>query len=195
MENEFSGKLVLVVGPSGSGKGTLVSRLKKEYPEFVYPASSTTREPRPGEEPGKTYNYITLEDFKKGIEEDAFLEWAFVHDSYYYGTAKEPILRGLEEGKTVVREIDMQGLKSILDSLPKENVLSIFIDAPDLETLMRRVKARAPLSEEELQERLESAREEIDQKHICNAVVMNREGELDETYENFKKALLTLIGK
>ena len=92
----FKGKLFLIVGPSGSGKGTVISELKVAHPDFVYPVSYTTRDMRDGEKNGEVYHFVSRDEFKRMIEDDELLEYAIVHSNNYYGTSKKDIVDSLE---------------------------------------------------------------------------------------------------
>jgi len=161
-ETQLTGKLIIIAGPSGVGKGTVISHLKELHPEWEYPISATTREPRPGEKDGETYHFISDEDFKKMIEEGELLEYAIVHQEEYYGTIKEPIIAALKQGKIIIREVDMQGLESIQKVIPKNNLLSIFLTVPDKQDLIDRILKRGKLPEEEIKRRMESAEREFE---------------------------------
>ena len=177
------GKLVLIVGPSGSGKGTIVKGLRERHPDWVYPVSYTTRLQRPGEEDGLVYNFISEEEFKRGIEDGRFLEYAIVHEKGYYGTDKGEILSALDEGKVVVREVDIQGFHSIRSVVPADVLLSIFVEAKDLDELQRRIAKRGKLPEEEVERRMESARKEIAQAGECDHRLVNEYGKIKEAVE------------
>lgn len=170
---------MLIVGPSGSGKGTVIAELKKRYPDFVYPVSCTTRAPRPGEVPGEVYDYVSKEEFVRWVSEGKFLEWAEVHKDHFYGVLKEPVMRALEEGNVVVREVDIQGFRSISAIIPREQLVSIFILVSDLEELRRRILGRGPLPEEEITRRLESAKGEIALADLCDYRIESRHGEIE----------------
>ncbi len=172
------GKLFLIVGPSGSGKGSAIIQLKKRHPEYVFPVSCTTRDPRPGEKEGEVYHYIEKEQFRQWIEEGRFLEWAEVHKDHYYGILKEPILAALREGKIVVREIDIQGYKSVRSLLPGEDLVGIFLLVQDLSELRERILKRGPLPEEEIARRMESAQREVSQMNICHYQVASEFGQV-----------------
>lgn len=187
------GKLFLIVGPSGSGKGTVIKNLKKQYPGFVYPVSYTTREPRKGEADGEVYHYVSKEEFEKMIKEGDFLEYAVVHSDNYYGTSKKDILSPLENGGVVVREVDIQGFHSIKDLVPKENLVSIFMKVSDLNDLKGRILRRGQISEDELKKRLDSALREINQADHCNYQVENKWGEIDTCVRAVEKIILDEI--
>lgn len=174
------GKLFLILGPSGSGKGTVMNYLKKTFPQAVFPISCTTRLPRPGEQDGHVYHFITAEEFQKKIDAGEFLEWAVVHHNHTYGTLKQPIRKALAAGKTVIREVDMQGVQSIRQLLPKEQVVSIFITAPSWENLKQRILKRSALPPAELQQREKSFHREMEFAKECDYIVLSEEGKIDE---------------
>jgi guanylate kinase len=177
----MQGKLFLIVGPSGSGKSSVLQGLKKEYTDFVYPLSATTRPMREGEKDGDIYHFLTKEEFKQGIEEEKFLEWAIVHQDNYYGLIRGPIMEALENGKTVVREVDIQGFDSIRKKIDKKNLVTIFITVPNKNELVERIINRATISEDELEKRKESMHREFNRARDCDYMVENAEGELKKT--------------
>ncbi|MBI5414544.1 guanylate kinase [Candidatus Peregrinibacteria bacterium] len=165
-------RLFLIIGPSGVGKGTTVDFLKKNYSQtFVFPVSATTRPPRPGEKEGETYYFLSEEDFRSRIKNDEFLEWAEVHNSYLYGTLKKPIFDAIRDGKNVVRELDIQGFESVQKILPRDEYVSIFLLPPSLEVLERRIRERSPLSDAEVEKRMESAKIELEKSKECHYLV------------------------
>ena len=174
----YTGKLFLIVGPSGSGKGTVISQLKNHYKGFVYPVSYTTRDPREGEEDGEVYHYITKKKFKSMIDGGEFLEYAIVHSDNYYGTSKADILKPLEAGAVVIREVDIQGFNSIKEIVPDENLVSIFMKVSDLEDLEGRILRRGEMSDEDLKHRMDSALKEMAQSDQCEYQVLNKWGEI-----------------
>lgn len=174
------GKLFLILGPSGTGKGTVIKSLRKEFPDAVFPLSCTTRKPRSYEGEREVYNFISTEEFEKKIKDDEFLEWARVHHDYVYGTLKKPILDALEKGRIVIREVDMQGVKSIRKILSQDQVVSIFIAAKSWENLKQRILKRSKISEDELKQREISFHKEMEFSAECDFIVMSEEGEIDE---------------
>ena len=179
----MKGKLFILVGPSGSGKSSVLMELKKNHPEYTYPLSATTRAMREGEKDGDIYHFYSKEKFQKGIEAGEFLEWAVVHQDNYYGLIKKPILEALKKGETIVREVDIQGFDSIRQEIPKENLRTIFITAGSKEELIRRIVSRAKISEDELEKRKESMHKEFNRLRDCDYMVENKDGELQKTVE------------
>ena len=185
----MNGKLFLIVGPSGSGKSSVLHKLMEQKTEYVYPLSATTRPMRKGEKDGDIYHFMSKEDFKKGIEEGKFLEWAIVHQDHYYGLIKGPIMEGLKEGKTIVREVDIQGFDSIREKIDKANLVSIFITVSNKEELIERIVNRAAISEDELKKRKESMHKEFNRAKDCDYMVENIQGKLDEAVEKVIKII------
>lgn len=176
----MAGKLFLILGPSGSGKGTVISYLRQQFPQAVFPVSATTRTPRPNERDGEVYHFLSREEFQKKIDSGEFLEWAVVHNDNFYGTLASPILEALKEGKIVIREVDMQGVESIVKLLPREQVVSIFITAPSWENLRHRILGRSKIPENELIQREKSFEREMVFSKKCDFVVMSEEGKINE---------------
>lgn len=189
----MQGKLFLIVGPSGSGKGTIINRLKKKYTGFFYPVSYTTRDLRTGEKDGDVYHFVSKEKFEEMLEKGDFLEYAVVHSNNYYGTAKKKIMDALAGGAVVVREVDIQGYRSIAKIIPKKNLVSIFMKVADEEDLKQRILHRGDLSEDELERRMESAKEEINQAKFCDYQVENKWGEVDDCLYNVEQIILKEI--
>lgn len=195
MSNSLKGILVIVSGPSGVGKGTIIRALKRDYPDFEYPISHTTRGIRPGEKDGEVYHFITKDEFEQGINDGKFLEWALVHETNYYGTLREPIITALEEGKVVVREVDVQGAQSIQKVVPAENLVTIFIKAESEEKLLGRIAKRGELPEDEVKRRMESAKKEMDLADEFKYQVWNYEGEVQDCIEDVKLIIMKEIDK
>ncbi len=190
MNKESRGKLYLILGPSGSGKGTVLDALRKRHPEFFFPVSCTTRPKRPNEVDGEVYEFVTPEEFERRKAGEEFLEWAVVHHDYSYGTLKAPILEALEAGKTVIREVDVQGLRSIREIIPRENLMSIFLTVPGWDTLQRRILKRAAMGEEELARRHESFLKEMEWAKECDHVIESVEGEIEELIAAVEKVIV-----
>lgn len=185
----MSGKLVLLLGPSGVGKGTIRALLKERHPEFVYPPSVTTRAPRPGEVDGDNYYFISREDFEEKLQKHEFLEWASPHGLEYYGTLMAPIKEALEQGKVVIREMDLKGLRLLLDTPLRRYILSIFLMPPTLEDLRIRILGRSALAPLEVQKRLLRAEQEIAESEICDKKILAEAGEIDKIYGQVEAAI------
>lgn len=153
-----TGKLVVITGPSGVGKGTLVKALLTRHPELALSVSATTRSPRLGEVCGKDYYFVSRKEFQSLIAKEAFLEWA-VYAGHYYGTLRSEVLRQIEQGKTVILEIEVVGAKAIKQSFPA--VVRIFILPPSPQELEGRLRGRGSESEGAIARRLERAAEEV----------------------------------
>ncbi|MFW9258284.1 guanylate kinase [Nostoc sp. KVJ20] len=152
------GRLIVLTGPSGVGKGTLMRSLLERHPELYYSVSVTTRSPRPGEIDGKNYYFISRSKFEQLVAEGEFLEWAEFAGNYY-GTPREAVLNQIHSGKLVVLEIELEGARQIRASFP--SALSIFILPPSFDELEKRIRSRAQDSEEAIARRLLRAQEEI----------------------------------
>jgi len=184
MPKKMTGLLIIISGPSGVGKGTVIRSLREMYPDFYYPISCTTRAMRPGEKEGVIYHYISKKDFIKGTLDGDFLEWAQVHRTNYYGTPKKPIVEALSKGRVVLREVDVQGARSIQKIVPAKNLVTIFIKAESKEKLLDRIAKRGELPEDEVKRRMESAKREIDTADEFDYQVWNYEGKVDECVGN-----------
>lgn len=164
------GILLVVSGPSGAGKGTICSAVRKLYPALEYSISMTTRAPRNGETEGVSYFFRTDEEFRRLVEEDAFLEYARVYD-HYYGTPKQYVLDKIREGRSVLLEIDIQGAMQVKKRYPKG--VFVYIVPPSLEILSQRIHARGTDTEEVIQNRLAQITNELSMMHQYDYVVVN----------------------
>lgn len=165
------GLLIVLSGPSGVGKGTVREKLfQDESLNLAYSISMTTRLPRPKEQNGVDYFFVTKEEFEKNIESGELLEHAqFVGN--YYGTPKSYVEQLLDEGKNVVLEIEVQGALQVISKCP--DALTIFLVPPSFEELERRIRGRRTEAEEVVRERLDKARKEIATKDEYKYVVEN----------------------
>ena len=180
-----TGKLVLIIGPSGVGKSVILKRLRLIHPEFHFPRSATTRVRREGEG-DELYHFLTDEAFDELQSQGKFLESATVHGVGRYATMIEEIIPAIEEGKTVVREVDVQGFDSIshhplFGDEKRHPLQSIFIVPESKEQLIERIQNRAPISQEELARRLASMERELGYAGLCTNTIVNRNGKLEET--------------
>lgn len=191
----MNGKLFLLVGPSGSGKSSVLTALKTLDNDYFYPLSATTRAMREGEKEGEIYHFYSKERFENGIENEEFLEWAVVHQDNYYGLIKQPILDALKEGKTIVREVDIQGFDSIREKIDKKNLVTIFITVPNRNELIERIVNRATISDDELEKRKESMHKELNRLRDCDYMVENIDGKLDETVKKVASIIDSEVSK
>lgn len=168
-----AGKLIVMAGPSGVGKGTLASHIVANFDGFVLSVSATTRSPRQGEIDGVSYIFLTDEQFRNRADTGQMLEWATVHGKHSYGTPRGPVEQGLTNGFNVILEIDVQGAFQVRDSFPE--ALLVFVNPPSFEELRARLDIRGTESEEDKQIRLETARTELDQAYQFDFSVINDE--------------------
>jgi guanylate kinase len=152
-----AGRLLVVSGPSGSGKSSIVRELIDRL-GIEFSVSATTRLPRPGERHGVHYNFISRRDFEAMIENDELLEWA-VYNNRYYGTPIGPIEETLEDQRDILLEIEIQGARQVRERRP--DAVMYFIAPPSLEELERRLRRRGDTSEEDIEDRLEIAESEM----------------------------------
>lgn len=162
--------LIVVSGPSGSGKGTLCTLLRQRFPDLAYSVSMTTRSPRPGERNGVDYFFVSTEEFLEKIKAGEFLEWAKVYDNYY-GTPLTYVKGCLQNGKDVLLEIDIQGARQVKKLFPE--AILIFIRPPSFEELGVRISKRGTDSQEEIEKRLSSAKQELQAAAEYDYVVVN----------------------
>lgn len=150
------GKIVFFTAPSGSGKTTIVKHLLANNPALSFSISATTRPKRGGEIDGKDYYFLSAEDFKQKIEQEAFVEYEEVYEGLFYGTLKAEIERIWAMGKHVIIDIDVKGGLSIKKCYPKAS-LGVFIQLKDMETLEGRLRSRGTETEEHIRKRLDRA--------------------------------------
>lgn len=177
------GTILVISGPSGSGKSSLITQMLQEIEEAAYfSISTTTREIRGSEVDGLDYFFISKEQFEKDIENGFFLEWANVHGNYY-GTSLKPIQQALDEGKIVIFDIDVQGHAIVREKFP-DLTTSIFLTTPSAKILKERLVKRETDSGEVIEKRLENAVSEMERIHEYDYLLVN---------DVFEKALNQLI--
>lgn len=170
-----TGRLIVLTGPSGVGKGTLVRSLLEGHPELVLSISVTTRTPRPGEIEGKHYYFQDRPKFQEMVETGELLEWAEFAGNCY-GTPKEAVLQEIAKGKSVLLEIELEGARQIRKNFPE--ALRVFILPPSMSELERRLRGRGKDSEEAIARRLQRAREEIEAAGEFDFQVVNDDFEV-----------------
>ena len=177
MKERRKGMLLVVSGPSGTGKGTLCERLLRSDPTIMFGVSATTRKPREGEIDGVHYHFIDEERFDKMLAEKAFLEYATVH-GHRYGTPKDQVERAIEEGRNILLDIEPQGALSVMSAMPE--TVSIFILPPSYSALRERLHTRNTDDPDEILKRLSNAYGEVRLlKHYTYALVNDR---LDQAF-------------
>jgi guanylate kinase len=168
------GLLIVVSGPSGSGKGTVLSEVFAANKNIFYSVSATTRAPRPGEVDGRHYYFLSKEEFKKRIDSGGMLEYA-CYCGNYYGTPRSAVEKQRNAGNDVVLEIDIQGAIQVKKACP--DCVTIFIAPPSAEELERRLRGRGTESDEVIKKRLETAVKEISKAEFYDYIVVNDEVE------------------
>lgn len=177
--NRNSGAILVLSGPSGAGKSSLINKIKDQIGPIYFSISTTTRGMREGEVDGVHYHFVTVDTFKKDIEEEMFLEYAVVHGNYY-GTSLGPVKQALKEGKLVIFDIDVQGHDAVQNRL-SDITTSVFITTPTLEELTKRLYNRSTDSEEVIAGRIEMAKREVQRISEYDFLVVN--DNLDEAAE------------
>lgn len=185
---------VVISGPSGGGKSTLLKRLFNEYPDcFLFSVSHTTRKPRPGEQHGKDYYYVTREEFDKLISDNGFLEHAEFSGNKY-GTSKKSVQDIQTSGRLCILDVEINGVRSIKAAGMRPKPRYIFIQPPSMELLKARLQGRGTETEESLQKRLDTAKEALDfakEPGAYDHVIVN--DDLDVAYEKLKGILIADI--
>ena len=182
-------KVIIFSAPSGSGKTTLVKHCLQKFPQLQFSVSATTRALRGEEIHGKDYFFLSVEEFKKLISEDAFVEFEEVYHDKFYGTLKSEVERTWSEGKVVIFDVDVVGgvnLKKIFG----EQALSIFIAPPSIEELERRLISRATDDLETIKTRVAKAKHEMSYAEDFDVIVVNDDleiskKEIERLVENF----------
>ena len=187
--------IFIVSAPSGAGKTTLCDRLQAEFQSLHYAVTATTRSPREGEVDGKSYYFLTTEDFAQRLQTDGFLESAVVH-GFQYGSPRAPVEQALAGGRDVLMNLDVQGAASVrayVAALPEGDVLKravvdIFVVPPSLEVLKKRLVQRGKDSDAVIERRLRQAEEEISHWREYKYMVVN--DDLAEAYDNMRAIIL-----
>ncbi len=180
--------MIIVVGPSGVGKSTLVDRAKAEFSQLFDTTTYTTRAMRKGESEGNPYHFVSEEKFRELIEQGFFIEWAHVHNKLY-GTPKHQIDDAIQSGRVVIMDVDIQGARTFKEKYPA--AFSIFILPPSLDELRQRISKRDKMDGGELDLRLENARKELAQAKQFNIQIVNADFGL--CYVQFKKLIEEIL--
>ncbi len=167
----MQGAILVLSGPSGAGKSTIINHASPKIGEYYFSISTTTRQPRTGEEHGVDYYFVSHAEFEEGIKAGDFLEYATVHGNYY-GTSLKPVNKALLEGKLVIFDIDVQGHRLVRAKMG-DYVTSAFITPPTLKELEKRLYARATDDTSIIERRVENAKEEINAVGEFDFVIIN----------------------
>jgi guanylate kinase len=171
-EGAVRGRLVVLAGPSGVGKSTVVTALRPRLPSLYFSVSVTTRAPRPGEVDGRDYHFVSDAEFDRMIADGDLLEWAEIHGGLHRsGTPAEPVRRHLEAGDPVLIEVDLAGARAIKSRV--SDALMVFLMPPSWEDLVARLASRGTEPPEVVQRRLATAREELAARSEFDVVVVN----------------------
>lgn len=169
--NHNSGAILVLSGPSGAGKSSLLKRVIGEIGECYFSISTTTRHIRDGEIDGVHYHFVNEEEFKKDIEAELFLEYAYVHGNYY-GTSIKPVKEALKAGKLVIFDIDVQGNATIINRLG-DITTSVFISPPTLSELKKRLEIRSTDTKDVIERRIDMAKREIQRISEYDFLIIN----------------------
>lgn len=186
IKSRQQGNLIVVSGPSGAGKGTIISNLFENYDNAWLSISMTSRAIRSNDVPNETYFFVSKEEFEDRIENNVFLEYA-MYNGNYYGTPRDKINEKLSEGKDVILEIEIQGALKVKELVP--DAIFIFILPPSLKELKRRLVNRGTDSMDKILDRFKTAYKEINEVSKYNYVVIN--DDIDKAVEKVKSILLS----
>ncbi|WP_237222726.1 guanylate kinase [Rothia nasimurium] len=185
-EQTAAPKLTVLAGPTAVGKGTVSAYIREHYPEVWFSVSATTRDPRPGEEDGVHYYFVSDEEFESMVENRQMLEWATVHNSYKYGTIRSMVQKQLDAGKHVLLEIDLQGARQVRNAMPEAQL--IFLAPPSWDELVSRLIGRGTESPQEQEARLDTAKIELAAEPEFDYTVIN------ETVAEAAEEIVRLMG-
>jgi len=172
------GKVIIISGPSGVGKSTVLKEIRHRFGNLRWSVSATTRPPRDGEQEGVDYHFLSPEEFERRRENNGFLEACEVFGrGYWYGTLRSEVEPVVDRGESVILELDVDGAAKVVEQYPQ--TITIFILPPSMEQLEARLRDRGSDSETAIERRLEVARREIEQSHFYKHRVVNRD--VDET--------------
>lgn len=166
-------RLTVLAGPTAVGKGSVSADIRAHHPEVWISVSATTRSPRPGEQHGVHYWFVSDAEFDRMVTENDLLEWAVVHTAARYGTPRGPVEEALAAGRPALLEIDLQGARQVHAAMP--DALMVFLAPPSWEELVRRLVGRGTEGEEERERRLATARQELAAETEFDVTVVNHE--------------------
>lgn len=186
------GKIIILVAPSGGGKTTIAKRLFQDFEELKFSVSATTRPPRPDEEHGKHYYFLTDGDFEQKIESGEFIEWEEFYGGKKYGTLRSEVDKKLKSGYFVLLDIEVKGAVNV-KQIYGDECLSLFIQPPSIETLKQRLRDRGTEDDKTLQLRLQRAKEELTYADQFDQVIIN--DDLETAYKEVKEAVTKFMNQ
>lgn len=172
MQLASQGKLIIITAPSGSGKTSITQLLISKYPKLAFSVSATTRSPRGEEKNGVEYYFMSIDEFRKKIDQKSFIEWEMVYEGKYYGTLKSELERMWIAGKIPMLDIDVHGAIHVQEKF-EGDCLSIFIQPPSVTELKRRLESRGTETAESLATRVNKASYEMSFSHQFNKTILN----------------------
>ncbi len=167
-----TGSVIIITAPSGAGKTSITRYLLQQFPTLRFSVSAATRQQRAGEINGKDYHFMSVADFNQKIDDNEFIEWEMVYEGKYYGTLKSEIERIWAEGNTPLLDIDVKGAIHVQQQFPA-NSFSIFIQAPSVDELQKRLESRGTETAESIQTRISKASYEMSFKDNFDVTVVN----------------------
>ena len=188
----ITGHLVLIMAPTGSGKGFLISHIQQVFPQVTRTVSCTTRSIRPGEIEGREYYFITRDVFERKINHGEFIEWA-EYGGELYGTLVTELVERLTQGQVVICEIEVQGIHQLMTCIAPTQRTIVYIDAGVWESLQRRARARAPIHDDALALRYKRYQIEVAEKDIADVVIYNRDGEQEQAKKQLEKIIQKIL--
>jgi guanylate kinase len=186
----IEGKIIIFSAPSGAGKTTIVRHLLSKNQNFAFSVSATSRKPRGKELNGVDYFFMTCDEFKIKIRNNEFLEWQEVYPDCFYGSLKSEVDKILNEGKNILFDVDVVGGSNI-KKIYGDRALALFIQPPSISELEKRLIARSTDNKEDIRERIEKAKRELDYSHLFDVIIVNDtlEHALQETEDRVKAFL------
>ena len=169
---EDNHKLIIITAPSGAGKTSITRHLMKTFPQLSFSISAATRQPRGSEKNGVDYHFISMDEFKEKIQHNEFVEWEMVYEGKYYGTLKAELDRIWQQNKIPVLDIDVKGAIHVQQQYP-ETSLSLFIQAPSVNELQKRLESRGTETAESLAARINKSAYELSFKDQFNKLITN----------------------
>jgi len=192
MQFNGSNKIVIITAPSGAGKTSITRHLLNTFPrQLGFSVSAATREARDNEKNGVDYHFMSVEEFKENIRQNAFAEWEMVYEGKYYGTLKSEIEKIWLEGKAPLLDVDVKGAIHIQRQYP-DQCISLFIEPPSIKELKKRLESRGTETAASLQARINKAEYEISFKHHFDKVIVN--DSLDKACSEAESIIRRFIG-